>query len=104
MIIVSKRNELNNFKFKIDKTFSEQIMKFEKHVLQLREIGGQVSDQDLTFILIKALSLSYKKKLSNILDVQPGQKTFSQITHLLLLLHTRDVAWIAETSSPPQTP
>jgi hypothetical protein len=72
MVIVAKQSELDDFSFKLDKTFPEQLMKFDEQVLLLKELGGTISEQDNTFILIKALFLSYKEKLSNILSMQPG--------------------------------
>jgi hypothetical protein len=93
MMVVAKWSELNNFSFKLDKTFPEQLMKFDEQVLLLKELGGTISEQDNTFILIKALPLSYKEKLSNILSMQPGQKTYTEVRQLLLQIFERDMAW-----------
>jgi hypothetical protein len=84
MVIVAKRSELDDFSFKLDKTFPEQLMKFNEQVLLLKELSGIISEQDNTFILIKVLPLSYKEKLSNILSMQPGQKTYLEVRQLLL--------------------
>jgi hypothetical protein len=75
---VAKRSELDDFSFKLDKTFPEQLMKFDEQVLLLKELGGIILEQDNT-ILIKTLSFSYKEKLSNILSMQPGQKTYPEV-------------------------
>ena len=40
MLVVAKRTELDNFKFTINKSFPEQIIKFEELKQQLSEIGG----------------------------------------------------------------
>jgi hypothetical protein len=92
MVIVAKRSELDDFSFKLDKTFPEQLMKFDEQVFLLKELGGTISEQDNIFILIKALSLSYKEKLSNILSMQPGQKTYPEVRQLLLQIFERDMA------------
>jgi hypothetical protein len=93
MVIVTKWSELNDFSFKLDKTFSEQLMKFDEQVLLLKELGGTISEQDNTFILTKTLSLSYKEKLSNILSMQSGQKTYPEVRQLFLQIFERDMAW-----------
>jgi hypothetical protein len=93
MVIVAKWSELDDFSFKLDKTFFEQLMKFDKQVLLLKNLSGIISKQDNTFILIKALSLSYKEKLSNILSMQLDQKTYPEIRQLLLQIFERDMAW-----------
>ena len=62
MMIVAKRTELDNTKFTLDKTFPNQIIKFDEKILLFRDMGGQITDQDLTFILIKALPQAYKEK------------------------------------------
>jgi hypothetical protein len=67
-------------------------MKFDEQVLLLKELGETISEQDNTFILIKALPLSYKEKLSNILSMQPGQKTYPEVRQLLLQIFERDMA------------
>jgi hypothetical protein len=91
MVIVAKRSELNDFSFKLDKIFPEQLMKLDEQVLLLKELGGTISEQDNTFILIKTLPLSYKEKLSNILSMQPGQKTYLEVRQLLLQIFERDM-------------
>jgi hypothetical protein len=68
-------------------------MKFDEQVLLLKELAETISEQDNTFILIKALPLSYKEKLSNILSMQPGQKTYPEVRQLLLQIFERDMAW-----------
>jgi hypothetical protein len=93
MVIVAKWSELDDFFFKLDKTFPEQLMRFDEQVLLLKELGETISEQDNTFILIKALPLSYKEKLSNILSMQPGQKTYTEVRQLLLQIFERDMAW-----------
>jgi hypothetical protein len=72
IVIAAKWSELDGFFFKLDKTFLEQLMKFDKQVLLFKELGKILSDQDYTFILIKAFPLFYKEKLSNILSIQAG--------------------------------
>jgi hypothetical protein len=75
MIIIAKREELDNFKIKIDKKLPEQIMKFEEMVQVLKDLGGVVADSDLIYILIKALPASYREKISNALTAGPNIKT-----------------------------
>jgi hypothetical protein len=84
MIIITKRRELDNFKLKIDKKLSEQIMKFEEMVQVMRDLGGVVSDSDLIYILIKAIPASYWEKIFNALAVGLNIKTFPQVRKLLL--------------------
>jgi short subunit fatty acids transporter len=76
MIIIAKREKLDNFKLKIDKKLSEQIMKFEEMGQVKRDLGKVVSDSDLIYILIKALSASYKEKIFNALAAGLNIKTF----------------------------
>jgi hypothetical protein len=63
MVIVAKWNELDDFSFKLDKTFPEQLMKFDEQVLLLKELGETISEQDNIFILIKALPLLQREAL-----------------------------------------
>src|ERR1700753_648388 len=60
MIRVAKRGELDAFKFKIDKSFLEQIIKYEEIITQLAELGSIISDEDKCYGLIKALLLQRK--------------------------------------------
>ena len=47
IMLVSKRTELGAYKFKIDKSFPEQIIKFKELALYYKEIRGTVSDLTL---------------------------------------------------------
>jgi hypothetical protein len=68
-------------------------MKFEEMIQVMKDLGGVVSDSDLIYILIKALSASYREKISNALAADPNIKTFTQVKKLLLSIFERDVAW-----------
>lgn len=98
MMIVAKRTELDNTKFTLDKTFPNQIIKFDEKIILFRDMGGQITDQDLTFILIKALPQTYKEKLSNTIGtirLEPPNltPTYSQVQQHLLNMFDRDSAW-----------
>jgi hypothetical protein len=81
MVIVAKWSELDDFFFKLDKTFPEQLMKFDEQVLLLKKLGGTISEQDNIFILIKALSLLQRKALQHSLHVtRPKDLPRSQAT------------------------
>src|ERR1700753_3347002 len=108
MIRVAKRGELDAFKFKIDKSFLEQIIKYEEIITQLAELGSIISDEDKCYGLIKALPFSYREKLSNFMitaaTATPNNRTltFQQTKTALIALYERDVAWhILPTSSSP---
>ena len=70
MVLVARRTELDNYKFKIDTKFLDQIMKFDEMHMHYKELRGDMSDSDLTFLLIKALPLAYKEKLSTRVSLQ----------------------------------
>src|SRR5271163_2612084 len=93
MMLVFKRTEFDAYKLKIDKSFPEQIIKFEELALHYKEMGGTMSDSDLTYLLIKGLPDSYKKKLSNLLSLKAGHITFDEVKSSLSTIYERDVAW-----------
>src|SRR5271163_2528656 len=106
MMFVSKRTEFDAYKLKIDKSFPEQIIKFEELALYYKEMGGTMSDFDLTYLLIKGLSDSYKEKLSNLLSLKADYITFDEVKSSLSTIYERDVTWhllsfLKET--PPST-
>ena len=105
MMLVSKRTELDAYRLKLDKTFHEQIIKFEELTLHYKEMGGTISDNDLTYLLIKALPDTYKEKLSNLLSLKAGQITFEEVKASLLTIYERDMAWhlLPTTKEPPPT-
>src|SRR5271163_3746116 len=78
MMLVSKRTELDAYKLKIDKGFPEQIIKFEELALHYKEMGGTVSDSDLTYLLIKGLPDSYKENLPNFFPLNAGHIFFDE--------------------------
>ena len=88
---VSKKTELDAHKFKINKSFPEQIIKFEELTFYYKEIRGIMSDFDLTYLLIKGLSDSYKEKLSNLLFLKADHITFDEVKSSLSTIYERDV-------------
>src|SRR5271163_922665 len=93
MILVSKKTKLDVYKLKIDKSFPEQIIKFEELTLHYKEMGGTVSDSDLTYLLIKGLPDFYKEKLSNLLSLKASHIIFDEGKSSLSTIYERDVAW-----------
>ena len=90
-MFVSKRTELDAYKLKIDKSFPEQIIKFEKLAFYYKEIRGTMSDSYLTYLLIKGLPNSYKEKLSNLLSLKAGYIIFNEVKILLSIIYERNV-------------
>jgi hypothetical protein len=94
MAILTKRTQLDEFKLKVDKTFSDQILKFEDKVQVFKDAGGTLEDTDLAYLLVKALPFAYKEKLSNLLPTTTdGKLSYDTVKKTLLTLWDRELAW-----------
>ena len=86
-MLVFKRTKFDVYKLKIDKSFLEQIIKFKELTLYYKEMRGTLSDFDLTYLLIKRLSDTYKEKLSNLLSLKTGHITFDEVKSSLSTIY-----------------
>ena len=94
MIKLSKRMELNSFKFQINNKFLDQLLKFDALAAELEELQATVSSQDLIFVLINALPLLYKEKIADLITSDPEKyNTYIAVRTGLIAKYERDKAW-----------
>ena len=98
MIKLSKRMELNNFKFHINKKFLDQLLEFDTLVAELDEIQASVSSQDLIFVLIfvliNALPPHYKEKIADLITSDPTKySSYIAVRTGLIAKFECDKAW-----------
>ena len=96
MLALAKKRDINSFTFRVDDNFLSQLVKFEEIKLQMEELGGQMSDQELGLIFLDALPYIYKDKLSVILRVQGDEQIdymkFSFLKSEVIKIYTQDKA------------
>lgn len=102
MSLITKRGELDKMVIKLDKTLLDQVVKLEEQLTQYEDLGGILSEQEKTFLLIKALPISYKEKLSNKLGEKDGN--FEEIKEALTVIFKRDAAWNQGTGTTTFVP
>ena len=97
MLALAKKRDLDSFTFRIDETFLSQLVKFEEIKVQVEELGGKMSDQELGLIFIDAISLKYKDKLADILNAKEGDTSeymgFSFIKPEVVKLYNKNKVW-----------
>ena len=94
MIKLSKRMELNSFKFQINNKFLDQLLKFDALAAELEELQATVSSQDLIFVLINALPLLYKEKIADLITSDPEKyNTYIAVRTGLIAKYECDKAW-----------
>ena len=97
MLALAKKRDIDSFTFRVDDNFLSQLVKFEEIKLQIEELGGQMSDQELGLIFLDALPYIYKDKLSVILrakgEDQIDYMKFSFLKSEVIKIYTQDKAW-----------
>ena len=71
---LAKKRDINSFTFRVDDNFLSQLVKFEEIKIQMEELEGVMSDQELGLIFLDALSFIYKEKLSVILRAKGDEQ------------------------------
>ena len=96
MLALAKKRDIDSFTFRVDNNFLSQLVKFEEIKIQMEELRGVISDQELGLIFLDALPFIYKEKLSVILrakgDEQIDYMKFSFLKSEVTKIYTQNKA------------
>ena len=96
MLALAKKRDIDSFTFRVDDNFLSQLVKFEEIKIQMEELRGVMSDQELGLIFLDALPFIYKEKLSVILrakgDEQIDYMKFSFFKSEVTKIYTQNKA------------
>ena len=93
MVVMAKRSELEDIKFRVDSSFLQQIAKWEEVFLQYIEMGGEMSGSDKATNFAKALPFQYRKQLSDSLENTPLPHTFETMKDKISSIYIRESTW-----------
>jgi hypothetical protein len=93
MLLLTKREQLDAFTFKLDKPFADQLVRFDSLFQLYTDAGGKMEENEKIYTLIKSLPLDMKAKVSDILATKPNLDTYLKVREQVLLLHERLAAW-----------
>jgi len=93
MLAMAKREELQSFTFNIKQPLNPQIIKFEEIAMQVKELGGKISEDDLTYKFIQALPKPYKERINTHLYSPYAEFTYSAVKEAIITFYSRDSAW-----------
>lgn len=93
MVVMAKRGELEDIRFKVDSTFLQQIAKWEEVFIQYIEMGGEMSPADKATNFAKSLPFQYRKQLSDALESLPPPHLFDTMKEKISSIYMRESAW-----------
>ena len=93
MVILTKREELDKIQFKMDKTFPDQLVKFDTLFKHYIDAGGVMIDKEKIYLLIKLLPTNVKEKISDQISIRTDLDTYVKVREQVLLLFEKLSTW-----------
>lgn len=93
MILINKKQILDNISLKLDKTFLDQLVKFDEQLVNYQEAGGGLDEKGQIMQLIRALPDAYKDKIADAISNKPTLDTYLKVREQVVGIFERQSAW-----------